>query len=100
MHADDLQLLLADEDVPAEVMTDLRWSDVDWDGARLRLRGPCATRCALGVFLGIPGSSRDQCTPLSPSSIRALASFRERCIAQRMRSGRSWNDADPVFSHT
>ena len=97
MHVDHLQDLLRADAIPSDAIHDLRWTDVDWDGSRIRLRGPCATRCAVGIFLGLTHTTRDRCATLSAHSLRALASTRERGISQRVRDGRSWWDSDPIF---
>ena len=89
---------LACDDVPPDVIGDLRWTDIDWSSGAVVLRRPCAHRCLVGLTLGLPDSRTHRHRHVAPETLSALRSLRDREILRRLREGFSWYPSDPVVT--
>jgi integrase len=76
----------------------LYWSDIDLDGAMLRVRWTL-TRTSQGRQLGEPKSEKSRRTvPLPRSTVEVLRAHRTRPAADRLAAAQVWQDSDLVFT--
>ncbi len=90
--------LLSADSLSADAISDLRWHDIDWSTGSIIVRPPCAHRCLVGLTLGITERRTHRHRHVSPETLTALRSLRERDILRRVRDGKSWFPTDSVIS--
>lgn len=90
-------LLIADS-LSTDAISDLRWHDIDWLTGSIIVRPPCAHRCLVGLTLGLPERRTHRHRHVSPETLAALRSLRERDMLRSVRDGKSWFPTDSVIT--
>jgi integrase len=75
----------------------LRWADVDFDNAVLRVR---RNRVSISnqVHDGVPKSGRARVVDLDPATVAMLRAWRVRQLEDRLAWGEAWTDSGHVFT--
>ncbi len=89
--------LLSADSLTTDAISDLRWNDIDWSTGSIIVRPPCAHRCLVGLTLGLPERRTHRHRHVSPQTLAALRSLRERDMLRRVRDGKSWFPTDSVI---